>query len=75
MFPHSTRLRFRVWLSLILALVLQGCATINPPDNVAITQIDEQSGYRMGSSQTGGMFGDTLVLLSFSGGGTRAAAL
>ena len=75
MLYHATRLRIRVCLALIPALVLQGCATINPPDNVAITQIDEQSGYRMGSKRTVGMFGDTLVLLSFSGGGTRAAAL
>ena len=57
------------------SLVLAGCATTLAPDNVAITSINEEEGYRRLGQRTLGAFGDTAILLSFSGGGTRAAAM
>jgi NTE family protein len=68
-------MKIKHWVLLLPVLLAQACATINPPDNVAITQIDEESGYRRISTSTLSGFGDTLIILSFSGGGTRAAAL
>jgi len=55
----------------MLAL-LGGCATrpINPP----ITQADPHAGYRLTTRQAHFKDQDTLVILAFSGGGTRAAA-
>ncbi|WP_353154326.1 patatin-like phospholipase family protein [Pollutimonas bauzanensis] len=61
-------------LSIIVVFVLAGCASrpINPP----ITQVDPNSGYRpyllMPKRQNNDQ--STLLMLSFSGGGTRAAA-
>jgi NTE family protein len=59
---------------LVLAslLLLGGCATrpINPP----ITQIDPSAGYRFETRQARDLNKDNLVILAFSGGGTRAAA-
>ena len=65
--PRSLLLGWLVFLS--------GCSSFIAPDNVAITSIDEEAGYRR---MRGGMvksYGDTAVMLAFSGGGTRAAAL
>ncbi len=68
--------RFRNPLLPILALasllLLGGCATrpINPP----ITQADPSSGYRFETRQAHAKDTDNLVILAFSGGGTRAAA-
>ena len=55
-----------------LLLFLGGCATrpINPP----ITQADPDAGYRLATRQPHFRDPDTLVILAFSGGGTRAAA-
>ena len=63
----------RAWRVLCVALlVLGGCATrpVNPP----ITQADPGSGYRFATRQAHFKDPDTLVILAFSGGGTRAAA-
>ena len=53
-------------------LLLGGCATrpINPP----ITQTDPSSGYRFETRQAQDRNKDNLVVLAFSGGGTRAAS-
>lgn len=53
-------------------LVLGGCATrpVNPP----ITQADPDAGYRIATRQAHFKSQETLVILAFSGGGTRAAA-
>ena len=53
-------------------LLLGGCATrpINPP----ITQADPSTGYRFETRQARDKNKDNLVILAFSGGGTRAAA-
>jgi NTE family protein len=61
--------------ALALMLTLAGCSTILPPDNQAITQIDENTGYRPATTRAQKSGDDTLVMLAFSGGGTRAAAL
>ena len=65
--------RLRVLLPIALAalLALAGCATrpINPP----IAQADPATGYRL-ATRTDFKSRDTLVVLAFSGGGTRAAA-
>jgi len=62
------------WLWLIPLLFLQGCATIYKPQNQSITAIDNAKGYRLVDSHSGD-YGDHLIFLAFSGGGTRAAAL
>jgi len=62
------------WLWLIPMLFLQGCATIYKPQNESITTIDNTKGYRLVDSHSGD-YGDHLIFLAFSGGGTRAAAL
>src|SRR5436190_3854729 len=62
----------RVLLVLASLLLLGGCATrpINPP----ITQADPRTGYRFETRQAEVKNKDNLVVLAFSGGGTRAAA-
>jgi NTE family protein len=59
-------------LSLATLLLLGGCATrpINPP----ITQANPSTGYRFETRQAHAKDTDNLVILAFSGGGTRAAA-
>jgi NTE family protein len=66
------RLRFQVFLSMAALLALGGCATrpVNPP----ITQADPATGYRFEARQAKIKNKDSLVVLAFSGGGTRAAA-
>src|SRR5208282_2376272 len=69
-----TRLRNPSSLVLSIALLLGGCAAhpINPP----IAQVDLSTGYRYETRQQHLRDNDksTLVILAFSGGGTRAAA-
>ena len=62
------------WLWLVPLLFLQGCATLYKPQNQSITAIDNAKGYRLVDSHSGD-YGDHLIFLAFSGGGTRAAAL
>jgi hypothetical protein len=56
----------------VASLVFGGCATrpVNPP----ITQVDPNIGYRFETRLPGGETKPNLVMLAFSGGGTRAAA-
>jgi NTE family protein len=60
-----------LWI-LVSLFLLGGCATrpINPP----ITQTDPSHGYRWETRQARDRNKDNLVILAFSGGGTRAAA-
>ena len=55
-----------------LALLLAGCASrpVNPP----ITAVQETAGYRLETLQANAKDQENLVILAFSGGGTRAAA-
>lgn len=68
----TTGLRRHSLLAFPFSLLLAGCATpsINPP----ITQTDPSSGYRFETRQASVENKDNLVILAFSGGGTRAAA-
>ena len=54
------------------SLVLGGCAT--RPANPPITQVDPTAGYRFETHLPGSEKKPNLVILAFSGGGTRAAA-
>jgi predicted acylesterase/phospholipase RssA len=69
---NASRIR---WLAAFLAsITLPACATfpVNPP----LGQIDPGSGYRVANLPPGeGNSEETLLILSLSGGGTRAAAL
>jgi NTE family protein len=67
-----TRLRIPSSLVMALSLLLGGCAT--RPINPAIVQADPTTGYRFEVRQAKVENKDNLVILAFSGGGTRAAA-
>ena len=56
----------------VALIALAGCATrpVNPP----ITKVDPATGYRLATRQPQFKDQETLVILAFSGGGTRAAA-
>lgn len=57
---------------LLLAVVLAGCAS--RPVNPKLDEADPVAGYRPGGHHIRGLASDTLVVVAFSGGGTRAAA-
>jgi len=64
--------------SLVLALVAVGASAcahwpVNPP--LPDLKVDPEHGYRFGKMTTPARKDDTMVIVSFSGGGTRAAAL
>jgi NTE family protein len=59
----------------LLTSLLAGCSTILGPSNEPITEVDEYAGYRRFIPEHRPDLGDSVVLLAFSGGGTRAAAL
>jgi NTE family protein len=65
-------MRMQSLLVVASLLLLGACATrpINPP----ITQADPRTGYRFETRQAGDKDKQNLVVLAFSGGGTRAAA-
>ena len=58
--------------ALVALLALAGCAT--RPINSPITQADPGEGYRLQTRQVYFKDQESLVILAFSGGGTRAAA-
>jgi len=64
--------RFRWSIALAALLGLAGCATrpVNPP----ITKVDPNAGYTFQTREKHFKSPDNLVILAFSGGGTRAAA-
>ncbi len=67
-----SRLRLSLPVALTVLLLLGGCAT--RPINTPITQAEPGTGYRMATRQPYFKDEETLVILAFSGGGTRAAA-
>jgi NTE family protein len=67
-------LRLCLCLPLLLLLNLSGCATIYPV-NPALTHIDQSTAYNYRNVvKPSDKSGDVLLMLAFSGGGTRAAA-
>lgn len=64
--------RLRLALSLCALILLGGCAT--RPVNAPITEFQPNEGYQYPARQQYSRDHDTVVLLAFSGGGTRAAA-
>src|SRR5438094_8500379 len=67
-----TRSRVPFFSLLALLILLAGCAT--RPSKPATTQADPSTGYRFETRQAHAKDKDNLVILAFSGGGTRAAA-
>ncbi len=65
--------RFPSWFFVVALMVLGGCATAPRPVNPPITQADVRSGYRF-ETRPRDKEKENLVVLAFSGGGTRAAA-
>lgn len=59
---------------LLATSVLSGCVSLLPPSNQPITTVDGTTGYRPFNTHRKPV-GDHQVILAFSGGGTRAAAL
>ena len=74
--PASARLQFtqRLLIAAVLSL-LTACASTPTPQNVAITAPEPRDKLYRPKLSVGDDVGETLVMLSFSGGGTRAAAL
>jgi NTE family protein len=60
-------------ISLALALLLTGCA--HYPVNTHLAAVDAQTGYRFQNAASPTNSQELLLMLAFSGGGTRAAAL
>ena len=63
----------RIALAAALLLVLAGCATY--PANPPLAQYNRSVGYRFNNLKSPGNSDALFVILTFSGGGTRAAAL
>jgi NTE family protein len=72
-FPVWVRIRFLPWIcGIVFFIVTSGCA--HYPINQPLRQPDPQGGYRSKNFKHVGTDEDLLVMLTFSGGGTRAAA-
>ncbi len=72
-FPVWVRVRFLPWICAIVFLILtSGCA--HYPINQPLRQSDPQGGYRAKNFKHVAKDDGLLVMLTFSGGGTRAAA-
>jgi NTE family protein len=64
---------FFILTSALVTVVMVGCA--HYPVNQPLNQVDPQGGYRPKSTGSPGNSENLLLYLTFSGGGTRAAAL
>src|SRR5438093_1184298 len=63
----------RLWVQILLALLLAGCA--HYPVNAPLTHATTETGYRFTNLSHTNNSDSLFVILAFSGGGTRAAAL
>jgi NTE family protein len=72
---RNKRLNRTLWLSgfILWVALVTGCA--HYPVNQPLKQVDLQGGYRGRYMETSGNSENLLLYLTFSGGGTRAAAL
>lgn len=70
----AKRLVTELALGLVALHLLGGCATATRPINPPITHTDLKTGYRFDARQAQDKDKDNVVILAFSGGGTRAAA-
>lgn len=60
-------------LAFVLLIAVAGCATY--PVNPRLEKYDAAAGYRFANLKPDGNSDSLFVILTFSGGGTRAAAL
>lgn len=67
------RSAFAPWWVLAVLLLLAGCA--HYPPNMPLDRHDPAAGYRFTNLASAGEADDMLVVVTFSGGGTRAAAM
>jgi len=63
---------FRLAAATVAVFALAGCA--GRPVNPKLDAADPAAGYRAGGLYIRGVASDTLIVVAFSGGGTRAAA-
>ena len=63
----------RLWVQILLALLLAGCA--HYPVNAPLTHATPETGYRFANLSHTNNSDSLFAVLAFSGGGTRAAAL
>lgn len=68
------RLLILIHIVIVLALLLDGCTRHGIIDNPPITKIDDQTGYSWDAWAKTHDNPEIQLILSFSGGGTRAAA-
>ena len=68
----TTQFRMTLLASLVLMVMLAGCAS--RPVNPSLAVTDSSTGYRFQTRQAHFKDKDDIVILAFSGGGTRAAA-
>ena len=68
------RLLYKLAL-LFIILGLSACASVYKAKNPSIESFDHSSSYRLSKFKSSHDIGENLVILAFSGGGTRAAAL
>ena len=59
----------------IILLLVSGCASYGVVENTPVKDVSADAGYSVKSFQEKWRIGDTMLMLAFSGGGTRAAAL
>lgn len=71
---NNSLIRIRHGFIFLAIIVLSGCTTVNKVQNHPINSVEPDQGYRFYSNERT-LPGSHMVVLAFSGGGTRAAAL
>ena len=68
------KIHWLFWLGFFLA-ILSSLSCAHYPPNHVLTQVSPEGGYRLKNPERGDRSDELLLVLTFSGGGTRAAAL